>query len=98
MARYMMTARRKAALRKAQLASARKRKRHGRIDKRISRVNKRTNKRVAKHSRTVQSGLYTHSEHGGLYFTGRAAKAYNKGVRAHNKGQKKIIKLKAKKR
>ena len=99
MARYIMTAKRKAALRKAQLASARKRRRNRRIDKKISRVQRRTNKRTAKHSKKFyQSGVYTHSQEGGVYVTKKGAKAYNKSVKSYNKGSRKISRLKAKKR
>lgn len=99
MRKHVMTARRKAALKKAQLASARKRRRNGRIDRKISRVQRRTNKKTSKYAKKfANSGVYTHSTQGGVYVTAKAAKAYNKGVKAHNKGVRKVNKLKSKKR
>lgn len=93
-----MSAAQRAALKKAQFASARKRRKGARINKKISRTRARTSKKVAKQAKKVQGGLYTHSTQGGLYFTGKSAKAYNKGVRIHNRGQRKINRLKAKKK
>lgn len=95
---HVMTARRKAALKKAQLASAAKRRRNGRIDRKISRVNNRAKKRMAKQTKKFQGGLYTHSTQGGLYVTKRAGKAYNKAVRINNRAVRKTQKLKGKKR
>ena len=87
---HVMTAKRRAALRKAQLASARKRRK-------VGRVNKRADKRIRKHTNKAARGTYTHSEHGGIYMTARAAKSYNKAVRVQNKRTKKVSKINSKK-
>ena len=100
MARFIMTARRKAALRKAQLASARKRRRHGRINKKIKRTHTKANKRIANQARVVQLNMQMATHEGAPvhHFTRRGVVAYNKGVRIHNKRVVKVAKLKAKKR
>lgn len=100
MARYMMTARRRAALRKAQLASARKRRRHGRINKKIKRTHAKADKRIANQARIISLNhqMATHEGAPVHHFTRRGVKAYNKGVRIHNKRVLKVNRLKAKKR
>lgn len=95
---YAMTARRRAALKKAQLASARKRRKGRRINKKISRVESRRKKRVTKYANIAQANAYTHSTRGGLYLNGRGVKAFNKGQKINAKAQRKTARLKAKKR
>lgn len=95
---YKMTARRRAALKKAQLASARKRRKNKRIDRRVKRVRNRTNKRVRKQASIAERNAFTHSTQGGLYFNKRGVKAMRKGAKTHLRGQAKIKRLKSKKR
>jgi hypothetical protein len=100
MVRHIMTARRKAALRRAQLASARKRRKHGRINKKIRRTHAKADKRIANQARIVALNhqMATHEGAPVHHFTRRGVVAYNKGVRIHNKRVVKVAKLKAKKR
>lgn len=92
--RYVMTAKRKAALRKAQLASAKKRKGRGskgrvrRANSRSVMANKRlsyaTNKKY--HSRGGAYALHSDRKHSrGIYATNRHGKPLSKGAKRANR-------------
>ena len=67
-----------------------------RIDKKIAKVKSRNVKKVGKQADKVQRNTYTN---GTDYLVNkRGAKAYNKGVKIHNKNVNKTAKLKAKKK
>lgn len=78
--------------------SARNSKRNARLDKKIRKTRAKTNKKVTKYAKRAEANAYTHSTQGGLYFNARGVKAFKKGAKAHVRGQKRIKKLKSKKR
>lgn len=92
------TAAQKAALKKAQAASARKRRKSpgARIDRKIKRVNGRADRRIKRKARTVRRNVATDGS-GGLYVNRKGAKALTKGRRIHNRRNKKVARLTKKK-
>lgn len=84
--------------RPASRTSGRTVRKNARIDKKIGRTKSKAQRKIGKHAATVQGNLYTHSTQGGVYLNGRGVKAYKKGVKVNAKAQKRIGKLKKKKR
>ena len=95
--RHVMTARRKAALKKAQLASARKRRRNGRIDRKISRVKSRTKRKTARHHAQFRRNSFMDSN-GAIFTNVHGIRAYQKNVKTTSKSKRKVSKLRSKKR
>lgn len=110
MAGYVLTPARRAALKRAQIASARKRRGTGRpkakptkrgatrIDRKISRVQTRGKKRATRQGKKVINNIYTNADRSEIYTNRKGVKAYQKGVKINAKTDAKVAKLKAKKK
>jgi hypothetical protein len=68
------------------------------INKKISKVKGKGQKKIQRQADIVQRNQFTHVTQGGVYLNATGVRAYQKGVKIHNKTVVKVNKLKAKKR